>query len=111
MGEPPAGIERHAEAVDRPAPEQSFKAHLGGHHIDRLRPLEQRGRVQPIGRETNAGMVEVRRVEMTTGATAEHVRVQLHHHQAVGVVIQGRLQHPAEAAAVGKPQGNREIPR
>ena len=61
VGQPPAAIEGHAEAMHRAPPEQGLKAHLGGHHIHRLGALQQGGGVPTIGAEPDARMLQIRR--------------------------------------------------
>ena len=108
-GQPPAGIERHAEAVHGSAPEQCFKAHLGGDHIHRLGLLQQPGGMQAVGADPDAWMLQILSPEMAPGPAPDHIRMHLHHHQAVRVVPQGLLQHPAETLRRGQPEADRTI--
>ena len=102
----PAGIKRHPEAMHRPVPEQRLKPHLGGDHVHRTGPLQQRSGMETIGADADAGVVEITAAEMTTGPTSDHIRVDLDQHRAVRVIPQRRLQHPPETGGPRQPQGD-----
>ena len=110
VGQPPAAIERHAEAVHRAAPKQGFKTHLGGDHIHRPGPLKQPSRMAAVRTDANAGLSQIFGAEMPPGATSNHIRMHLQHHRAVRMLIQSGLKHPLKTAGVGQAQRDRSIP-
>jgi hypothetical protein len=110
QGEAPAGVEGHAEAVHRPAPEQGLEADLGGDHIHRLSPLQQGGGMAATGLHHDPRIAELLAREMAALAARHHVRVGLHHHAAAWMGGQGGLEHGGEAGAAGRPKADGEIP-
>ena len=110
VGQPPAAIERHTEAVNRTPPEQSLKTHLGRDDIHRPGSLEQPGRMATIRTQADPGMGQVLATEMPPGAAGDHIRMHLQHHGAVGMIIQSRLKHPPKTAGIGQAECDRSIP-
>jgi len=54
FGQPPSGVERHAEGADTLPPDQPFESELRGHDINGLGGFDQLRRVNLIGDQTNA---------------------------------------------------------
>jgi hypothetical protein len=109
VGQAPAGIERHAEAVHRSPPEQRFKPQLRGHHVHRLRSGQQGGGVATIGREAQAIGAEAGRGQATALATRRDIGMGLDQDRAVGMVGQGGVEHGLEALGIGLAMADRKI--
>ena len=110
MGQPPAAVKRHAKAVHWAPPKQSLKPHLGGDHIDRPCLLEQTCRMATVRTETHTGVSQIFGGEMAPGSPGDHIRMHLHHHRAVWMVLQSSLKHPLETAGIRQAKCDRSIP-
>ena len=108
-GEPPAGIEGHAEAVHGAPPEQGLKAQLGADHIHGLRPLQQGGGMAPIGADPQPRMAQWGLSQIAALATRRHIGVDLEQHAAVRMVIESGPDHALKTHPLGHAVAKREI--
>ena len=109
VGEPPAGVEGHAEAVHGAPPEQGLKAQLGADHIHGLRPLQQGGGMAPIGADPQPRMGERGLGQVAALATRRHIGVDLEQHAAVRMVIESGPDHALKTRPLGHAVAKREI--
>ena len=65
--------------------------------------------MQTVAAELNAGMTQVSGAEMAPRPTPDHIRMHLHHHRAVWVVVQRVGQHSAKALRPRLAKGDRSI--
>jgi len=100
LGQPPAGIEGHAEAADFPAPDQRLEAHLRGDGIDGLRLLDQANGVAVFPDKNDARIFKNGFVEIAPLLSREDIRMRLDDHGTIRIFGKRGIEHAGEARLV-----------
>ncbi|SSW86633.1 Uncharacterised protein [Klebsiella pneumoniae] len=109
MGQPPASVKRHAEAVDRFAQQQGFKPHLRGDGIDRFYFIQQGVGMAVIGDPLHVVQLHLRQHAALLAQPG--IRVGAQQQTGTRVVTPRRRDHRLKILSVCERAGNREIPR
>ena len=108
MGQPPARVKRHAEAVDRFPEQQRFKAHLGGDGINRLYAIQQGVGMAVFGHYLHVVQRQPR--QHAAFFTQPGIRVSTQQQAGIGVITAGRRHHCDKILFACQRTRNGEIP-
>ena len=108
MGQPPTGVKRHAEAIDRLAQQQRLKAELGRDGINGIHQAEQGMGVAVIGHHFHISQLQP---GQHTGLLAKAgVGMGAQKQASIRVIAACRLHHGHKIGLAGERPRNREIP-